>query len=115
MDSTNEHSRNSLMNHGAANGIPNDGTGVVALDPWLAPFKESLKQRYNKAQQWIKTIDETEGGLEKFSRGTEKFGFNVDKQNNITYREWAPNATQAFLIGDFSISHCSRLIWWQLY
>ena len=35
-------------------------------------------------------------------QGTEKFGFNVDKNNNITYREWAPNATQAFLIGDFS-------------
>ena len=38
------------------------------------------------------------------TQGTEKFGFNVDKENNITYREWAPNATQAFLIGDFSIS-----------
>ena len=34
----------------------------------------------------------------------------MDKQNNITYREWAPGASQAFLIGDFSISHphCSR-------
>jgi hypothetical protein len=42
--------------------------GVIALDPWLAPFKESLKARYNKAQEWIKTINETEGGLEKFSR-----------------------------------------------
>ncbi|PMD56232.1 glycoside hydrolase family 13 protein [Hyaloscypha bicolor E] len=106
MDSTNEHSSNSLMNHGAASGIPNDGTadvpGVVALDPWLAPFKESLKARYNKAQEWIKTINETEGGLEKFSRGKEKFGINIDKQNNITYREWAPNATQAFLIGEFN-------------
>jgi len=28
----------------------------------------------------------------------------VDADNNITYREWAPNATQAFLIGKFSIS-----------
>ncbi|KAH8769592.1 alpha-glucan branching enzyme [Hyaloscypha sp. PMI_1271] len=102
MDSTNEHSSNSLTNHGAASGIPNDGTGVVALDPWLAPFKESLKARYNKAQEWIKTINETEGGLEKFSRGKEKFGINIDKQNNITYREWAPNATQAFLIGEFN-------------
>jgi hypothetical protein len=39
------------------------------------------------------------------AQGTEKFGFNVDAHNNITYREWAPNATQAFLIGEFSISH----------
>jgi len=42
--------------------------GVVKLDPWLSPFKEALKHRYNKAQQWIKTINDTEGGLEKFSR-----------------------------------------------
>jgi hypothetical protein len=42
--------------------------GVVQLDPWLAPFKESLKKRYTKAQDWIKALDKTEGGLEKFSR-----------------------------------------------
>jgi 1,4-alpha-glucan branching enzyme len=35
-------------------------------------------------------------------QGAEKFGFNVDSNNNIVYREWAPNATAAFLIGDFS-------------
>jgi hypothetical protein len=40
----------------------------VKLDPWLSPFKESLKHRYNKVQGWIKTINETEGGMEKFSR-----------------------------------------------
>lgn len=69
--------------------IPNDGTGklgeinccsvaaqqlltiksgVVTLDPWLDPFKDSLRSRYAKAQSWIKTINDTEGGLEKFSR-----------------------------------------------
>jgi hypothetical protein len=42
--------------------------GVIQLDPWLEPFKDSLKKRYAKAQDWIKKIDETEGGLEKFSR-----------------------------------------------
>ncbi len=35
-------------------------------------------------------------------QGAEIYGLNVDEGNNITYREWAPNATQAFLIGDFS-------------
>lgn len=43
-------------------------TGVVKLDPWLEPFQDSLKRRYAKAQDWIKKIDETEGGLEKFSK-----------------------------------------------
>ncbi|RMJ11381.1 1,4-alpha-glucan-branching enzyme [Fusarium euwallaceae] len=100
-----EKSSNSLdpnNTNGAADGIPNDGTGVVKLDPWLAPFSDTLKRRFSKAQEWIKTIKDDEGGLEKFSRGTEKFGLNVDANNNIVYREWAPNATEAFLIGDFN-------------
>lgn len=36
-------------------------------------------------------------------QGTEKFGFNVDEKGNITYREWAPNAKEAFLTGEFSM------------
>lgn len=43
-------------------------TGVLKLDPWLSPFQDSLKRRYAKAQEWIKLINDTEGGLEKFSR-----------------------------------------------
>ncbi|KAF4918172.1 1,4-alpha-glucan-branching enzyme [Colletotrichum viniferum] len=100
-----ENSANSITlngNQGAAEGIPNDGTGVVKLDPWLSPFQESLKRRYARAQDWIQKINDTEGGIEKFSKGTSIFGFNVDKDNNIVYREWAPNATQAFLTGDFN-------------
>ncbi|KAL6915816.1 hypothetical protein ACHAPO_005275 [Fusarium lateritium] len=100
-----ENSSNSLdpnQTNGAAGDIPNDGTGVVKLDPWLEPFSGALKRRYSKTQDWIKTINDTEGSLEKFSRGAEKFGFNVDANNNIVYREWAPNATAAYLIGDFN-------------
>ncbi|KAF5234019.1 hypothetical protein FAUST_7798 [Fusarium austroamericanum] len=100
-----KNSSNSLdpnQANGAAGDIPNDGTGVVKLDPWLEPFSGALKRRYSKTQDWIKTINDAEGGLEKFSRGAEKFGFNVDANNNIVYREWAPNATAAYLIGDFN-------------
>lgn len=74
-----------LSMNGEADGIPTDGTGklpislahvsrslifvgVIKQDPWLEPFKDSLKHRFAKAQEWIKKIDETEGGLEKFSR-----------------------------------------------
>lgn len=42
--------------------------GIIQLDGYLEPFKDSLKSRFSKAQKWIKTIDDTEGGLEKFSR-----------------------------------------------
>ncbi len=82
--------------------------GVVQLDPWLSPFKEALRSRYSRAQKLIKTINDTEGGLERFSRGNEKFGFVVHESGDITYREWAPNALRAYLIGDFSKSHTIR-------
>ena len=79
--------------------------GVIQLDPWLEPFKDALKKRYSHAQQWIKTINDHEGGLDKFSKGFLRYGFNVQENGDIVYREWAPNATQAFLIGDFSMSY----------
>ena len=40
--------------------------------------------------------------MEKFTRGYEKFGFIVQPDNSIVYREWAPFALRAYLIGDFN-------------
>lgn len=48
--------------------IATDGTGVLSLDPWLEPFKDALRSRFSHAQKWIKTIEEHEGGLDKFSK-----------------------------------------------
>ncbi|MCJ1374564.1 alpha-1,4-glucan branching enzyme [Loxospora ochrophaea] len=98
----NDTSDNSVMGDPGSDKVPNDGTGVIQLDPWLSPFKDALRSRYSHAQRWIKTINDTEGGLEKFSRGFEKFGFVVQPNGDITYREWAPNALRAYLIGDFN-------------
>ncbi|THC99792.1 hypothetical protein EYZ11_000722 [Aspergillus tanneri] len=88
----------------ASQAVPRDGTGVIELDPWLEPFREALQRRFRFVESWVKAIDETEEGLEKYSRGYERFGLNVDANGNITYREWAPNALEAQLVGDFSIS-----------
>ncbi|GLA44785.1 alpha-1,4-glucan branching enzyme [Aspergillus niger] len=81
---------------------PPDGTGVIQLDPWLEPFRDALKQRFQFVESWVKTINETEGGLDKFSRGYERYGINVNANGDITYREWAPNAVEAELVGDFN-------------
>ena len=110
MDKLNEASDNSVQGDPASKHIPQDGTGkhssrdlssnnptdhspgVIQLDPYLQDFAPALKSRYAKAQQWIKTINDTEGGLDKFSKGYERFGFTVAQDGTITYREWAPNA-----------------------
>ncbi|KAK2766213.1 alpha-1,4-glucan branching enzyme [Arachnomyces sp. PD_36] len=98
----NQAADNSVQAEPSSGQMAPDGTGVVQLDPWLEPYKDALRNRFNSAQSWIKTINDTEGGLEKFSRGFEKFGFNVNQNGDIIYREWAPNATSAHLIGDFN-------------
>lgn len=81
---------------------PSDGTGIIDLDPWLEPFREAIQRRFNYVESWVKTVNEAEGGLEKFSKGYEKFGFNVSDNGDIIYREWAPNAVEASLVGDFN-------------
>ncbi|KAE8348634.1 1,4-alpha-glucan-branching enzyme [Aspergillus coremiiformis] len=91
-----------MVSSQATESTPPDGTGVIQLDPWLDPFRNALKQRFNFIECWVKTINETEGGLDKFSKGYEKFGFNVQPNGDIIYREWAPNAVQAELVGEFN-------------
>lgn len=97
-----DQSQNTMGAAPSSDQIPDDGTGVVYLDPWLSPFKDEIRTRYETAKKWIETFDKYEGGLDKFSKGYEKFGLNVLPNNDIVYREWAPNAVTAALIGEFN-------------
>ncbi|RKP09697.1 glycogen branching enzyme [Thamnocephalis sphaerospora] len=81
---------------------PNDGTGVCALDPWLRPYGDALRKRYATCQAWITRLNECEGGLEQFSRAYEHFGLHRQPDNSIIYREYAPGAIRASLIGEFN-------------
>ncbi|KAJ3335651.1 alpha-1,4-glucan branching enzyme, partial [Gonapodya sp. JEL0774] len=76
---------------------------LLDLDPWLEPFKGSLEHRFYVYNQWRQTIDVNEGGMEKFSKGYERFGLNYDKEKKgVWYREWAPGAKEASLVGTFN-------------
>jgi 1,4-alpha-glucan branching enzyme len=80
-----------------------DPKPVLQLDGYLRPNIPAIATRYRQMKDWQAKIDATEGGLEKFSRGYERFGLNLGKNNEVVYREWAPNAVKASLIGDFSM------------
>lgn len=45
-----------------------ESSGIVQLDSWLEPFQDTLRRRFGKAQEWIKNINDHEGGLDRFSR-----------------------------------------------
>ncbi|KAL8125635.1 1,4-alpha-glucan-branching enzyme 2-2, chloroplastic/amyloplastic-like isoform X1 [Apium graveolens] len=80
---------------------PGTGQKIYEIDPLLKSHKEHLDYRYGHYKKMREEIDKYEGGLEQFSRGYEKFGF-VRSDTGITYREWAPGAKSAALIGDFN-------------
>ncbi|PVF97241.1 putative branching enzyme [Serendipita vermifera] len=79
-----------------------DPKPVLKLDGYLKPHLPAIATRYRYLQDWKHKIDQTEGGMEKFTRGYERFGLNVGPKNEVIYREWAPNAVKASLIGDFN-------------
>ncbi|KNC98959.1 1,4-alpha-glucan branching enzyme [Spizellomyces punctatus DAOM BR117] len=74
---------------------------LIQDDPYLGPYKGAIQHRYSQYASWVDKINADEGGVDKFTRGWERLGFNVDK-DGIVYREWAPGAEQAFLVGEFN-------------
>ena len=61
------------------------------------------RYRVDSVNKWKQQLEESEGGIDQFSRGFEKMGFQI-LSDCIVYREWAPNAKLASLVGDFSKS-----------
>ncbi|XP_068661481.1 1,4-alpha-glucan-branching enzyme 2-2, chloroplastic/amyloplastic-like [Aristolochia californica] len=80
---------------------PGDGQKIYEIDPTLMVHQAHLDYRYNQYRKMRELIDKYEGSLDAFSRGYEKYGF-IRSENGITYREWAPGAKSASLIGDFN-------------
>jgi len=81
--------------------ITTDGRTIYGADPTLINHEGHLSYRWSRYCELRGAIDANEGGLEKFSRGYELYGF-TKSVSGITYREWAPGAQQAALVGDFN-------------
>ena len=76
--------------------------GLVQKDPYLEPFEEAIKGRHEH-EQWKKS-QLTNGGkrsLADFASGHDYYGLHKMKRGWV-FREWAPNATDIYLVGDFS-------------
>mmetsp|Transcript_11935 Transcript_11935/g.36381 ORF Transcript_11935/g.36381 Transcript_11935/m.36381 type:complete len:928 (+) Transcript_11935:200-2983(+) len=78
-----------------------DGTRVVANDPLLESYAEALRYRFGRYWELRQSVDILEGGLHEFSQGHKWFGLNVSDAG-ITYREWAPGASEVYICGDFN-------------
>jgi len=81
-----------------------DGTGLIALDPWLESFRERLKGRHDHFL-WMLSNLPSGNLLGSASLGHRYFGLNrgvSDGKAGVWYREWAPEALALSLVGDFN-------------
>ena len=76
--------------------------GLVARDKYLEPFEEAIQGRHDHALWKINELTRNgEVSLSDFANGYQYFGLHQLKDGWI-FREWAPHATDIFLVGDFN-------------
>ncbi len=76
--------------------------GLVKNDSWLEPYEAAIVGRHQHALD--KLAELTGNGkqtLSDFASGYLYFGLHRT-QDGWVFREWAPNATQIYLVGDFN-------------
>ncbi len=75
---------------------------IVKNDSWLQPYEDAIQGRHNHALHKLGEL--TENGkktLSEFATGHLYFGLHKTARQWV-FREWAPNATDIYLIGDFN-------------
>ncbi|KNY27640.1 alpha-amylase family glycosyl hydrolase [Pseudobacteroides cellulosolvens] len=74
---------------------------ILQIDPYLSPFAGDIELRMNCYKKARRKLVEDDKMLSSFVNGHLYFGFH-EKDNGWVYREWAPNAQDIYLIGDFN-------------
>ncbi|XP_058489690.1 1,4-alpha-glucan-branching enzyme [Solea solea] len=75
---------------------------LLQMDPYLKPYEKDFKRRYELLQKQLFQLEETEGGVDQFTRSYRTFGVQRRPDNSLCFKEWAPAAEALFLTGDFN-------------
>ncbi|MBD5233324.1 MAG: 1,4-alpha-glucan-branching enzyme [Bacteroidales bacterium] len=74
---------------------------ILKNDPWLAPYAPAIEGRHADVIRRQRELTAETGSLADFANAHKYFGLHRTR-TGWTFREWAPNATGIYLIGDFS-------------
>ncbi len=74
---------------------------ILDSDPYLRPYAETIERRLRHIIALEKKLTGNKERLSDFASGHEYFGLHKHEREWI-FREWAPNATGIFLIGDMT-------------
>ena len=80
---------------------PQDVLPIIKRDPYLEPYSKAIEGRYRHAADKCAELIANVGSLSSFASGYMYYGLHKI-QAHWTLREWAPNATAIFLVGDFT-------------
>ena len=76
--------------------------GLVMNDSWLEPFEAAIRGRHEHAVWKIGQLTKNgKSTLSQFASGHLYFGLHKLAKGWV-FREWAPNATEIYLVGDFN-------------
>ena len=75
---------------------------ILRNDPWLEPYADAIEGRHAEALRKEKELTSEAGSLANFANAHRYFGLHREADGSWIFREWAPNATDIVLIGDFS-------------
>ncbi|MDX2431954.1 MAG: 1,4-alpha-glucan-branching enzyme, partial [Bacteroides sp.] len=74
--------------------------GLIQNDPWLEPYRATITGRMEKCVKREHDLA-GEGTLQSFASGHLWFGIHR-YEGGLIMREWAPNAREIYLLGDFN-------------
>lgn len=74
---------------------------IYETDQYLKPYAQILDNRRKRTVARLEELKDTCGPMEQFSRAYEYYGMH-HAGGKWTLREWAPSATEIYVIGEFS-------------
>jgi 1,4-alpha-glucan branching enzyme len=74
---------------------------LLGSDSYLGPFSVRIRHRLEHIEETEHRLTQGKKGLAEFASGHEYFGLHFQRGGWV-FREWAPNATAIYLIGDMS-------------
>ena len=74
---------------------------IYETDPYLAPYKEAIEKRHERILEERDKIA-LNGSLADGLNNHLYYGLHRDADGSLVFREWAPNASRIYLIGEFN-------------